>query len=186
MKVKHYILILGLMLCCASEAAAQRLAVKTDAVKWAMMMPNAGIEFALGQRWTFDISVYGGYKMYGYDAKLFTAQPEVRYWLSGRPIARAYVGATAFASHFDMEWDSEYHNGDALGGGLTFGYAWFLSSRWSIEAYCGFGVAAYKEERTALDTDFDGYFDAKRSISNSRGYVMCPAKLGASFIYIIK
>lgn len=166
---------------------AQRLAVKTDPVRWGLMMPNVGAELSIGDRWSMDLSVSGTQKPYwSHDAKLFTLQPELRYWLSGRQMSRFYVGATALWSRYDMKYESQMHEGDLYGGGITFGYSWFLSTRWSLEAYGGFGIFGYKEKRyrpTDDVVDIPGVF---QDFYNTSGYKMLPARIGVSFSYIIR
>ena len=60
MLMKRYLIIAVLaFLASMGSASAQKVAVKTNALYWATATPNLGFEFALGERWTFELE--GGY-----------------------------------------------------------------------------------------------------------------------------
>lgn len=180
-------IMLFLLALLTTPAKAQRLAVKTDPLRWALMMPNIGGEVSVGDRWSIDLSVSGTQKPYwSQDAKIFCLQPELRYWLSGRQMSRFYVGAAAMWSRYDMKFEGKMHEGDAYGGGITFGYSWFLSTRWSLEAYGGFGIFGYREKRYRPTDAYGDISDVYQDFNNTSGYKMMPAKLGVSFSYIIR
>ena len=66
------------------------------------------------------------------------------------------------------------------GGGLTFGYAFFLSPHWNIECYGSVGAVYYDHKHYYRD---DHYSENRRT---AHGYAFIPFKLGVSFAYIIK
>ena len=37
------------------SASAQKVAIKTNALYWATATPNVGMEFAMADRWTFEL-----------------------------------------------------------------------------------------------------------------------------------
>ena len=45
---------------------AQKIAMKTNALYWATATPNLGMEFAMSDRWTFELE--GGYNPWNIDA----------------------------------------------------------------------------------------------------------------------
>ena len=114
---------------------AQLLALKTDALWDGLMTPNLGMEIVTGNKTSFGLSVFGNYKPWGMDMKMVGAIPEFRYWFGGRPMMREFIGVAALGTSYDITWGSETYKGDAWGGGLTFGYAFFLSPHWNIECY---------------------------------------------------
>lgn len=83
--MKRYLTIAVLfLLAFAGTASAQKVGVKTNALYWATATPNVGFEFAMGNRWTFEIA--GGYNPWTLNvednvkAKHFLVTPEFRYW----------------------------------------------------------------------------------------------------------
>ncbi|MDO4496326.1 MAG: DUF3575 domain-containing protein [Bacteroidales bacterium] len=182
--------VLLLMLCltawCGQCLYAQKVAIKMDAAKASMWMPNLGAEFAIGDSYSFDVSVFGSNKIWNQDWKMFAVQPEFRWWISGRQMARFYVGVTAIAMHYNIDYSKYEHKGDLAGGGLTFGYSWYISPRWSVEAYGGFGAIAYKENRYKNRKIYEDYNPEKKEYGNASGCMLVPAKLGVSFSYILK
>lgn len=165
---------------------AQKIALKIDAAKAALWMPNLGAEFSVGDKFSFDVSVFGSYKIWGKNYKILAVQPEFRWWLSGRQMTRAYVGVSAIGAHYNLQYSDFWHKGDLIGGGLTFGYAWFLSARWSMEAYAGFGAVVYKENRYKDVKTYEDFNPNKDEFGNTSGYLLVPTKLGFSISYILR
>ena len=180
------LLMAALGLLSAPKLYAQKIALKIDAAKAMMWMPNMGLEFAVGERYSFDISAFGTYKVWGKDWTIVCIQPEFRWWLSGRQMARAYVGVAAIGAHYDIDFSGFGHKGDCVGGGLTMGYTWLLSARWSVEAYAGFGAVAYKENRFKNKDICEEFNPNKKDFGNASGYLLVPTKIGVSFSYILK
>lgn len=179
--MKRYLLLLILFLGLGiTQVRAQLLVLKTDVLWDAAMTPNLGLELVTGERTSLGLSVYGNKNPWGKDMHLIAAMPEFRYWFSGRPIYRQFVGIAAIASNYDIIWGKKIFKGDAIGGGLTFGYAFHLAPRWSLECCASIGAVYYQMHR-GYTTDIAT--DVKQK---SRGYALIPFKIGVSFSYIIK
>lgn len=90
----------GLLL--ASGARAQRAAVKSDAVLWSVLAPNAGVEVALSRQATLEIS--GAWKPWtvrsGETFRFWIVQPEGRYWLC-EAFEGHFFGAHLHAAQYD-------------------------------------------------------------------------------------
>lgn len=168
------------------EVRAQQVAVKTNGLMWAAMMPNIGTEFVVGERSTIDLGIFGSTSIYGHEAKIFGVQPEYRYWFNGRPMTREYVGVAALGATYDITWSERIYQGDAAGVGVTMGYVINLGKRWNVECYGGFGAVAFKQKEYFLNTNFEDYNDDNSSRTNSTGYKLLPIKIGVSVTYIIK
>ena len=55
--MKRYLTITVIfILAFAGTASAQKVAVKTNALYWATTTPNVGMEFALSDRWTLEVT----------------------------------------------------------------------------------------------------------------------------------
>ena len=165
------------------EAHAQQVGVKTNALMWALMTPNAGCEVVVGEHSSIDLSVFGHYKPYGMQSKLLAFQPEYRYWFNGRPMIREYIGVSSMIAGYDMNINQYVYNGNAASVGLTGGYVFFLGRRWRLDLCGGFSFLFFFQKQYY---ETDDYYVDKDISYNSFGYKLFPAKLGVSFTYIIK
>ncbi len=82
-QLRKIVLTLALLLAAAVGAQAQKVALKTNALHWAVMgSPNASLEFAMGPKVTLDL--YGGGNLWKFEKPLevrhWLVQPELRYW----------------------------------------------------------------------------------------------------------
>lgn len=181
-------LLIGLWLLCLlpQEARAQQVAVKTNGLMWAAMMPNVATEFVVGERSTIDLGIFGSTSIYGHEAKIFGVQPEYRYWFNGRPMTREYVGVAALGATYDITWSERIYQGDAAGVGVTMGYVFNLGKRWNVECYGGFGFVGFKQKEYFINTNFADYTEDQATRTNSTGYKLLPIKIGVSVTYIIK
>ena len=155
--MKKYVIILSVLcgVCFVQSAHAQKWGVKSNILYDATTSMNIGVEFALSERWTFDMS--GNYNPWTFAEnkkwKHWFVQPEVRYWTCKR------FGGHFLAAHL---WGGEYNVGnisgipDFLGTkfsnlkeyryegwftgiGIAYGYAWMLGKHWNLEASVGVG-----------------------------------------------
>ena len=185
------------------ESKAQQFGVKTNALMWGALAPNAGVEIVVGQRSSIELtaaylpknlaSVNGKAIPWGYgknnthaNSKVFIFQPEYRYWFSGRPFAEEFIGATTMFAKYDILHKDYVYNGNAISLGIVGGYSFLLGKKWRFELSGGFSLLYFQQKRYHKNDNYDDYFVGEPSRWNSRGYKLFPAKLGASFIYIIK
>lgn len=176
------------MLAVASPATAQRINVKTNALYWLAMSPNLGVEFRINRHMTFNlegvVNRVSGFKPYGVSnlsTKGFAFEPEARYWFSARPQAGHFVGLTAIAANYDLQFNDKRHDGDLFGGGITYGYSFVLSRHWSLETTIGVG-AVYRQEKYSRNEEERAALD-KPNVSTVN---FAPIKAAVSFVYIIK
>ena len=157
--MKRYLIIaVFAFLASFSSASAQKVAVKTNALYWATATPNLGFEFALGDRWTFELE--GGYNPWTLDAeqnmklKHWLVSPEFRYWfcnsfqghfigingnytqfnIGGLPFAmpNLFVNLSPDAAPMP-DLQAARIQGWAVGAGITYGYAFPIARRWNME-----------------------------------------------------
>jgi hypothetical protein len=167
---------------------AQKVAVKSNLLYDATATINLGVEVGLAPKWSLDLSGnYNGWKM-GDDArwKHWLVQPEARYWLCEKfnghffglhaHYADYNVGGMKFLSD-NME--KHRYQGHLYGAGLSYGYQWLLSNRWSMEAVIGIGWAHLDQDKypcascgSVLKNDTKDYFGV--------------TKAAVSIIYFIK
>ena len=87
----------------ASDASAQRMAVKSNLLADALASPNIGVEFLVSPRWTLDIAAH--YQPFaprdGRRWKHWLLQPEARRWLC-TPFAGHFWGVHALGGRFNV------------------------------------------------------------------------------------
>lgn len=179
-------LALLLLLVCARPAGAQNVAVKANALTWAMATPDLGVELITGERTSVGLSVTGNYLPYGVPMKALAVTPEFRYWVAGRPLTRLFVGVAAMGTIYDITLSDMVYKGWAYGAGLTGGYVFTLGKHWAVELSAGCGLLSFKQKQYAVDDNYDDYFPDSRTRINNYGYSFAPMKLGVTFIYIIR
>ena len=201
--MKRFLLISTIILAAfAGTANAQKVAMKTNMLYWASATPNAGLEFALADRWTMEIA--GGYNPWTFDkgdnlkAKHWLVTPEVRYWfcesfhghfiginanytqfnISGMPVPNLFVNLCTNAPSPESFCDARIA-GWAVGAGLTYGYQFLISPRWNLELTAGLGW---------WYTEYDRFESRKCGMFEQAVYkhALGPTSLGVSFIYLIK
>lgn len=141
------------LLCCSlivafSEVSAQQVALKTNALFWGVLTPNAGVEVKLSSRFTTDFqAAYNPWEFKsGKKMKFWLAQPELRYWFC-EAFEGHFVGVHLHGAQFYAVPKDKVYDGYLAGGGFTYGYNWILSPHWNLEALVGVGYARlwYKE-----------------------------------------
>ena len=170
----------------STKASAQQISVKTNALMWTALTPNVECEVVVGQRSSLDLSIFGHYDHYGLESRLFALQPEYRYWFSGRPMTREFVGVSAMVADYNMIIKNHVYDGSAGSLGLIGGYAFSLSRSWRLELCGGVAILGFRQKQYYKHDNYDDYFIERESPLNSWGYKLFPAKLGVTFTYIIK
>lgn len=163
------------------------LAIKTNLLYDLTSTFNLGAEVRLLDRYTFDLSVNYNPWTFNDNKKIshLMFQPELRYWLCESfkghffglhaQYARFNVGGVGFTDYMK---DHRFQ-GDMFGAGFSYGYQWYLSPRWSLEATVGFGYN-YLDYKRYECKNCGNYIDSK-----SKNY-FGPTKAGVSLIYMIK
>ena len=147
---------------------AQKLAVGIDGAWAAAGMFGGSAEMGAGSRTTIGLSAVAATKPWINSGVTGVAiQPEIRYYFSGRAMWRHFVGLAAVAGTYDMHLHRDHYQGNALGVGVTFGYAVPLARRWSADFHSGFGI---------VNTDDRYHGHQKYTI---------PTKMGITLSYII-
>lgn len=161
------------------------VALKTNALYWATLTTNLGVEVGLSPKLTLDLS--GGGNPWKFSdnrqLKLWYVQPELRYWFcerfNGSFIAFEGHYGKANVSNIDIfGLGHDRYDGKGYGGGLTYGYQWMIGNRWNMEAEVGVGYARL---------DYDKYEHGKDGAKighNSKNY-WGPTRAALSFIYFI-
>jgi len=184
-------LALALALVLPGECKAQRLAVKTNALSWAALAPDLGLEIVTGERTSLSLSVSGTNMPFGLPYQLFVIRPEYRFWFNGRPLTREYVGISAFGTRYALTLPAgtgraNVFKGDGIAAGVSGGYVFNLSKRWNFELSGGTGILFFRQKQFFSTDNYEQYFVEEVSKPNTIGYKLFPVNLSATFIYIIK
>ena len=174
-------------LSCSMGAFSQKIAIKNNLMYDALKTPNLSFEFSVGRKWTFDTQVGMNFFFYTkdvtssrYKTKKFShwlVQPEARYWLCEKfnghffglhaHYADYNVGGLKFLS---KNMENHRYQGNLYGAGLSYGYQWLLSDRWSMEAVLGIGWAHLDYDKypcatcgTVLKSDTKDYFGVTKA-----------------------
>lgn len=193
-KFRTYVVCIALIL--SSGLFAQKVAIKTNLLYGGLTLtPNLGAEFGIGPKVTLDIS--GGYNPWNREGSLtdnkklvhWLVEPELRYWLCNK-FNGHFFGVHLLYSQYNISehnlpWLLGKHSGqyrfegDAAGGGISYGYQFALSSRWSLEATIGVGYARLWYDK------YNCHKCSEKLGTGHRNY-FGPTRAGISIIYIIK
>lgn len=156
------------MTAAAMPLRAQKLSAAVDGVWLASGMFNGGVELTIGRSTTLTVSMLAAqHPWVHHDISGLAVQPELRRYLSGRPMYKLFVGLGAIAAGYDMTLDKGHYQGSAIGAGLTFGYVLPLALRWNLDLHSGFGLI-HTEDRHQGNQNFT-----------------IPTKVGIAVSYII-
>ena len=163
------------------QASAQMVAVKTDVLKDVAMIPNASVELVVGERHTMGLQLFGAVNPWGQDVSILGVTPSFRYWLSGRTMSRLFVGANAQLINYDIKWNKDVYQGNAVALGVSLGYAFNLSKRLNIEVEGGSEIMAYSQKEFRKG-DYHPLYGEK---ANAHGTILFP-RLEVSVVYVIR
>lgn len=135
----------------SSYRPLHRLAIKTNLLYYAALLPNIEVEWRIDDRWSvaleYDMAWWGSYaKEKSY--RLAILSPEVKRWIRPHaPWHGFYVGAFAGGGLYDFENVGPGYSGEGVMGGLSAGYMWPVTRNLSFEAAIGAGYmyTRYKE-----------------------------------------
>lgn len=178
--------ILGLfvfLLMMGSRGYGQLLSVKTNLLNWGLCAPNLALELVTGERHSFVVS--GSYmpQLYRKDFRGWMLMPEYRFWLSGRPLVRTYIGMAALGGNYIDEsgifQKGKVQRGSYVGVAATGGYSFYLGKRWNLELTAGVGLCMAHRKLYGIGEREPETFEPLK-------FSFVPVNLGVTFGYIIK
>lgn len=165
---------------------AQQIAINTDLLWDVACSPSIGFEMTVGEKSTIALGGFFMPKPYGLNVKAWGLQPEWRYWFSGRPMHRHFVGVGAIFTDYDTTIDERVRTGTGVGAGITFGYAFDLGKRITLNLHAGFGAIYYNGKEYTVGDDFDEHTAGNAVKANASGVYFLPTSIGVSFSYMLK
>lgn len=169
------------------DVAAQKVAVKTNMLYWLNGTTNIGIETAISERLSFDLSGnLNPINKIGDDISLnhFDGQAELRYW-PAKTFERHFLGLQGVYANYDVKniglfntMKDRRYDGSLYGCGLTYGYHWAVGNRLGIEAGLTAGYFRFK---------YDKYQTADQSnLGKYNAWYFGITKVNLSLIYFLK
>jgi hypothetical protein len=179
----------------AGVAQAQKVGIKTNLIYWGTATINAAVEVKLAPKTTIELVATGNPFVFGkreLNRKLWhwTAQPEIRFW-QAEAFNRGFFGIHATVGSFDAGgidiplgqfpgFKDYRHEGWMAGIGASYGWQWYLSPHWNLEATFGFGYLYMEYDR------FECVQCGAKLDNNVTKHYFGPTKVGVSFSYLIK
>lgn len=173
------------LLALPKEVQAQQVAIHTDVMQDVLMIPNVGIELFIDDTKSVQFSGFATSSPWTMDLKAAGVQAAYKYWLSGRPLTREFVGINGLLSTYEVTTGDKIRKGDTAGLGICFGYAWPLTKRLSLTAHSSLGLAYYRQEEYYSYDDISNYIENQK-MPNSTGLRLVPLNIGVTISYIIK
>lgn len=144
---------------CGGENCFENVALKTNLLAYAVLMPNISLEVKFARRWSTELEWQVAWwskedprKVY----RISMGTGELRYW----PIIRSkwhgmYVGAFGGGGIYDIDNSEKGHEGHGFMTGLSVGYMWPIGKYFSLDAGLGVG---YMRLRDKTYIPLDGHF----------------------------
>lgn len=157
------------------------MALKTNLLYDAALMPSLEVEFRLGPRWTLNLE--GDMAWWTKSAnnqfyQLATVSPEVRHWFGTRKAWHGhYIGLFGGFSWYDLENKKKGYLGEAATTGISYGYMFPIARNLSLEAGIGLG---YMHTRYKEYLPIDGHYVYQQT---KRMNYFGPLKLKLGFVW---
>ena len=168
----------------AAAAREPRVALRTNLLYDAMLIPNIGIECRFADRWS--VAVDYMHAWWSRDAKhrywrCYGGEATVRRYFGSRPFAGHHLGLYATALTYDFEFSGRGWQCDdfGFGGGLEYGYTLPVGRRLAVDFSIGAGYfgSRYKEY-VPVDECYVW-------LSTRRQHWFGPTRAGISLVWIL-
>ncbi|MFI3265991.1 MAG: DUF3575 domain-containing protein [Rikenellaceae bacterium] len=154
MKKKFLLAIISII---AAGSVSAQVYVKSNALLFALAVPNLGFEFGLGDHSTLSVE---GYVSPFWEAekltfKGFVVTPEYRYYFC-EAFNGHYLGVHGNYTQYDALKTLNspvYRDGYSYGAGLTYGHTWKLSHKWIVDAFIGAGWMRFDSDIVESSSD---------------------------------
>lgn len=168
----------------------QKVAVRSNLVSAANGALNAGVEYAVSNKSSFELS----YSMRPWERsegavnRYWLVQPEYHFWTCQK-FNGSFLGAYLNGAQFNVggkkmpfglfpELKEHRYTGWLAGGGISYGYHLMLNRHWNIEAAIGVGYAYIDY------TKYECPDVCAEVLKKGRSHYFGPTKLSVSIVYI--
>ena len=174
------LLILLLCTLAAHTTTAQIFAVRADVAAALTGTLHLGVETAVTDRWTVEVSGYWNpIDMPKRSLNFAAVQAGGRYWLYEAFVGHFFGGQLSYVN-YDLGSRTRRYNGRAHGVGVSYGYAWMLAKRWNVSVEAGIGLFHTNDIRR--DPTVSDWAD--EYIYHNRRWTLAPSRLEVSFSYL--
>lgn len=165
---------------CSLTASAQFFAVKANALAAFTGTVNVGVDAAVQDKWTLDMSGYWNpINTDSFSCRLYGLQIGAKRWFYEAFVGHFVGGQLTYASYL-YGGSRHYYKGHMSGIGLSYGYAWLLSKRWNLSAEIGIGLYRMKDtRRERTPSQYEPIF-----IHHYKRWVIGPSRAEISFSYL--
>ena len=130
-----------------SRNFATSLQARTNLLYWLAATPNLGIEWR--PRLNLGFSMNGAWSHWTLNSeerqhRVWMLQPELRFYFGANNCW--FVGGEFHAGEFNFKFSDTGYQGDAIGGGLMFGYRMYLSRLLDLDFSLGLGCTRIEYE----------------------------------------
>lgn len=174
------LLILLVCVLAAHTASAQYTAVRVNALGWATGTLNAGVDVAVAQKWSVELSGYWNpISTESLRANVLAATIGVRRWRF-EPHVGLFWGLHSTLAKYKVGNSRTRYNGWTTGIGSSVGYSWMLAKRWNLTLEGGVGIYYMDDLRWHPDPS---PYEAIR-YEHCRRIVLAPSKIEVAFSYL--
>lgn len=162
------------------RATAQFYAAKVNALAMSVGVLDLGVEVSITDNWSLDIaSQLSIVNMTQRVDNLYGGEIGAKYWFFENYVGH-FIGQQLKYINYNVGRSRSIYDGEALGFGVSYGYAWILSPRWSLVAEVGVGIFYNRDIRK--DPVVDDWSD--EYIYHSTRITVAPSRLAISFNYL--
>lgn len=165
----------------ASSVSAQ-VRLRANALGWAAVAPNLGVEVGLSKHLTFVAEGYVSplWDMDNFKAKGYLITPELRYYFC-ESFNKHYIGVHGnIGEASDLKLASNQHirkDATVYGVGITYGHQWLFNHHWSLDVFGGLGWWHIKSD------NYSRCEPTKLLAENATRDLFFPSRLGVTFGY---
>lgn len=177
MKKIFVLLLLALL---AHTVQAQHTAARVNALGLAAGTLNAGVDVAVSDKWSVDVSGYWNpIATDNISMKVLAGTVGMRRWRF-EPHTGLFWGVHSTVARYRVGNDRNRYNGWTVGAGSSVGYSWMLARRWNFSLEGGLGV--FYMDDTRWNPRPSPVEDVL--LRHYRRVVLAPSKLEASFSFM--
>ncbi len=149
--LKYLVCVVAAVLMSSHSVKAQRMAVSTDLLQWAVVSPNVGFEMALSQHhaFAFSASTCPVKVSDRLSVTHLSVSPEYKYWFR-MPFYGHYAGADLFYSSYEIGGSLYSRSGNLVAACANYGYSFIIGRRWNIVPHVGAGIGVDFGEKASI------------------------------------
>lgn len=139
--VKYVVCVVTAVLLFSIDGKAQRMAVSTDALQWAIISPNVSLDVVASQHHAFSLSA----SMCPVEVSKrlsvthLSVTPEYKYWFR-MPFYGHYAGADLLYSSYEIDGTRYQRSGNLIAACATYGYSMIINKRLNLVPHVAAGI----------------------------------------------